>query len=121
MLRGLRTFPLLDGFRGRPPAELGAIEDVVLRVAALAAAHAEVAELDCNPGGGSYGAVVVDARLRLEPPLPTAPYAAVERPYNHDAPATDPLHAARPQHTQALTRAVSPTMLSLCPLTAPIL
>jgi acetate---CoA ligase (ADP-forming) len=81
MLRGLRTFPLLDGFRGRPPADLGAIEDVVLRVAALAAAHAEVAELDCNPVvAGPTGAVVVDARLRLEPPLPTAPYAAVERP-----------------------------------------
>lgn len=81
MLRGLRTFPLLDGFRGRPPADLGAIEDVVLRVAALAAAHAEVAELDCNPVvAGPTGAVVVDARLRLEPPPPTAPYAAVERP-----------------------------------------
>ena len=77
-MRGLRTFPLLDGFRGRPPADLGAIEDMVLRVAALAAAHAE---LDCNPVvAGPTGAVVVDARLRLEPPLPTAPYAAVERP-----------------------------------------
>ena len=49
MLRELRTFPLLDGFRGAPRADIGAVEDVVVRVAALAAAHPEIAELDCNP------------------------------------------------------------------------
>ena len=80
MLRGLRTFPLLEGFRGRPRADLRAIEDVVLRIGGLAAGHPEVAELDCNPVvAGPSGAVVVDARLRLEPPPPTAPYAAVGR------------------------------------------
>ena len=49
MIRALRTFPLLDGFRGAPPADLGALEDVVVRVGALAAAHPEIAELDLNP------------------------------------------------------------------------
>ena len=49
MLRSLRTFPLLDGYRGAPPADLAAVEDVLLRVSALAAAHPEIAELDCNP------------------------------------------------------------------------
>ena len=80
MLRGLRTFPLLEGFAGHPPADLGAVEDAVLRIGALAAAHPEVAELDCNPVvAGPAGAVVVDARARLEPAPPQAPYAAVGR------------------------------------------
>ena len=80
MLRGLRTFPLLEGFAGRPPADLAAVEDAVLRIGALAAAHPEVAELDCNPVvAGPAGASVVDGRLRLEPPPPQAPYAAVGR------------------------------------------
>ena len=80
MLRGLRTFPLLEGFRGRPRADLRAIEDIVLRIGGLAAGHPEVAELDCNPVvAGPAGAVVVGARLRLEPPPPAAPYAAVGR------------------------------------------
>ena len=39
MLRELRTFPFLDGFRGAPRADIGAVEDIVERVAALAAAH----------------------------------------------------------------------------------
>jgi acyl-CoA synthetase (NDP forming) len=49
MLRSLRTFPLLDGYRGTPRADVAAVEDVLLRVSALAAAHPEIAELDCNP------------------------------------------------------------------------
>ena len=52
MLRGLRTFPLLEGFRGRPRADLRAIEDIALRIGGLAAGHPEVAELRLQPGGG---------------------------------------------------------------------
>ena len=58
MVAGLRTFPLLDGFRGRPRADLAAVHDAVLRVGVLAAAHPEVAELDCDPvvaGPGGRG------------------------------------------------------------------
>ena len=66
MLRGLRTFALLDGFRGRPPADLRAIEDVILRVGALAAGHPQIAELDCNPVVAAPDrAVVVNAKVRL--------------------------------------------------------
>jgi acyl-CoA synthetase (NDP forming) len=67
MLRALRTFPLLDGYRGRPPADLASVRDLILRVGALAAAHPAVAELDLNPViAGPAGALVVDARVRLE-------------------------------------------------------
>jgi acyl-CoA synthetase (NDP forming) len=69
MLRALKTFPLLDGYRGRPPAELDSLRDLVMRVAALAAAHPAVAELDLNPVVATpEGALVVDARVRLEAP-----------------------------------------------------
>jgi acetate---CoA ligase (ADP-forming) len=34
MLRSLRTFPLLDGYRGAPPADTAGVEDFRLRVRA---------------------------------------------------------------------------------------
>ncbi len=69
LLRSLRTFPLLDGYRGQPPSDLAAVEDVLLRVSALGAAHPEIAELDCNPLlAGPDGAVVLDARIRVATP-----------------------------------------------------
>jgi acetyl coenzyme A synthetase (ADP forming)-like protein len=80
MLRALRTFPLLDGYRGAPPAAVPALEDVLVRVAALAAAHPEIAELDCNPVlVGTGGATVVDARVRIAAPPPARPYPSLDR------------------------------------------
>ena len=80
MLRELRTFPLLDGFRGAPRVDVGAVENIVERVAALAAAHPEIAELDCNPVvAGPEGAVIVDARIRLAPAPARAPVGALNR------------------------------------------
>ena len=80
MLRALRTFPLLDGYRGAPRADVAAVEDVLARVAALAAAHPEIAELDCNPVvAGPDGAVVVDARIRLAPAPVRPPVGALNR------------------------------------------
>jgi acyl-CoA synthetase (NDP forming) len=80
LLRSLRTFPLLDGYRGLPPADLAAVEDVLLRVSALAAAHPEIAELDCNPlQAGREGALVLDARIRVTPPRPFRPFPALDR------------------------------------------
>jgi acyl-CoA synthetase (NDP forming) len=67
MVRSLATFPLLDGYRGAPRADVGALEDVLLRVSAMVEAHPEVAEMDLNPViVGPDGAVIVDARVRLE-------------------------------------------------------
>jgi len=77
MLRSLKTFPLLQGYRGSPPARLEAVEDALLRVSAMVQAHPEIAELDCNPLiAGPEGAVIVDARVRVEaaplpPPMPS--------------------------------------------------
>jgi hypothetical protein len=74
----LRCFPLLDGFRGRPVADTAAVENLIVRIGALAAAHPAVAELDCNPViAGPGGAVVVDARIRVQEPPPSRPFGAL--------------------------------------------
>jgi acyl-CoA synthetase (NDP forming) len=67
MIRSLRTFPLLDGYRGAARSDVAALEDVLLRVSAMVEAHAEIAEMDLNPVIVlPEGAVIVDARLRIE-------------------------------------------------------
>jgi acetyl coenzyme A synthetase (ADP forming)-like protein len=78
MLRGLKTFPLLDGYRGRPRANLESLRDLVMRVGALAATHPAVAELDLNPVIATPdGALVVDARVRLEAPGPAPAFPSL--------------------------------------------
>ena len=77
MVRSLKTFPLLDGYRGAPKADVGALKELMLRISAMVEGHAEIAELDCNPVMvGEHGAVVVDARVRLEMPVPKRPIGA---------------------------------------------
>jgi acetyl coenzyme A synthetase (ADP forming)-like protein len=78
MVRSLKTFPLLDGYRGAAPCDVAAIEDVLLRVGAMVQAHPEIAELDCNPLIASpHGAMIVDARLRVSISEPSAPESSV--------------------------------------------
>jgi len=77
MVRSLKTFPLLDGYRGAPRADVGALENVLLRVSALVEAHPEVVEMDLNPLiVHPNGVVAVDARIRLEAGSPRPPLGA---------------------------------------------
>ncbi len=80
MIGALRTFPLLDGFRDAPRADVRALEDIVVRIGWLAANHPEIAELDLNPViVAPTGATAVDARVRVERPAHRPPYPAVGR------------------------------------------
>jgi acetate---CoA ligase (ADP-forming) len=80
MVRALKTFPLLDGYRGQPKANVAALEDVVLRLSAMVEACPEIAELDCNPAiVGSAGATIVDARVRVAAVAPPLPLSALRR------------------------------------------
>lgn len=66
MVREIQGFPLLQGYRGQPPAALGKLEELLLRVSAFVEAHPEVAELDLNPVFAyPDDAVAVDARIVL--------------------------------------------------------
>jgi acetate---CoA ligase (ADP-forming) len=70
MVRSIRGYRLLQGYRGHPPADIPAIENLLLRVARLVEDVPEIGELDLNPvialppGGGCQ---VVDARIRVNP------------------------------------------------------
>jgi acetate---CoA ligase (ADP-forming) subunit beta len=64
MIREIRGFPILQGSRGALPADLGALESILLKLSALAEQHPEVHEIDLNPVFAyPTGALVVDARV----------------------------------------------------------
>ena len=77
MLGELKTFPLLEGYRGSPPVDLEALRDVILRISALVEDHSEVVEADLNPVVAlPDGCVIVDARVRIEAAAPPPPLSA---------------------------------------------
>jgi acyl-CoA synthetase (NDP forming)/L-amino acid N-acyltransferase YncA len=80
LIRQLRSFPLLDGYRGAPPADIGALEDLLVRLAALADAHPAVSEIDCDPLlVTTAGAAVLGARVHVRPARPARPFPALDR------------------------------------------
>jgi acetate---CoA ligase (ADP-forming) len=85
MLRGLATFPLLNGYRGRPRVDLAALEALLVRVSALAEDLPELVEVDLNPVMVSpSGAVVTDTRIRVELREPRPPEGARRRANGRD-------------------------------------
>jgi acetyl coenzyme A synthetase (ADP forming)-like protein len=68
LMRSVRGFQLLKGDRGHPPADLGALRDLLWRVSSLGAQVPELLELDLNPViARSRGYELVDARARGGP------------------------------------------------------
>ncbi|MDQ5844368.1 MAG: acetate--CoA ligase family protein, partial [Acidobacteriota bacterium] len=66
MIRSLKTFPLLTGFRGAPVCDVTALEDALLRVSAMVEDIPQISELDCNPlVVHERGAAILDARIRV--------------------------------------------------------
>ncbi|MBX2854173.1 MAG: acetate--CoA ligase family protein [Rhodobacteraceae bacterium] len=66
-LRRLRLWPLLDGYRGRPKADVGAAVAVAGKLQELMAARPELLEIEINPLIlRADGAVAVDALIRQE-------------------------------------------------------
>jgi acyl-CoA synthetase (NDP forming) len=67
MLGEIRAHALLEGYRGREPVSLDAIEQLLLSVSKLIDEHPEIAELDLNPViAYRDGVVAVDARAVVE-------------------------------------------------------
>jgi len=68
-LRQLKAWKLLEGYRGKPPGDIGGLVAIGLGCANYAAAHIErLVELDVNPvivRPVGLGAVAVDALIRL--------------------------------------------------------
>jgi acetate---CoA ligase (ADP-forming) subunit beta len=66
MVREIRGFPVLAGVRGQAPADLAALESMILQLSQFIEQHPEIAELDLNPVlAYADGAIAVDARVVL--------------------------------------------------------
>jgi acyl-CoA synthetase (NDP forming) len=74
MVRGIRGYRLLQGYRGHPLADVAALEDVLLRVSRLVEEVPQIVELDLNPVFAlppGQGCRIVDARVRVEASRPS--------------------------------------------------
>jgi acetate---CoA ligase (ADP-forming) len=70
LVRGIRGFRLLEGYRSHPPADLDAIEELLLRVSRLVEEVPEIAEIDLNPVYAfppGQGCLIADVRVRVRP------------------------------------------------------
>jgi hypothetical protein len=63
--RRLRLWPLLDGYRGRPRADMAAVAAMAVRLGELMLADQTLEEIEINPVMvREQGAVAVDALVR---------------------------------------------------------
>jgi len=67
MIREIKGYPLLKGYRGQEPANIDMLEDLIVRVSRFVEQTPEIKELDLNPIFAYKDRVVaVDARIILE-------------------------------------------------------
>lgn len=80
MLKALRCWPLLEGYRNRPGVNVDRLIEVLIRISYLVADHPEIAELDINPLLATPGEVIaLDARVVLDRQALDGP----AKPYSH--------------------------------------
>lgn len=68
MVRAIRGYRLLEGYRGHTAADIAAVEDLLLRVSRMVEELPQLAELDLNPVmalAPGRGCKIVDARVRI--------------------------------------------------------
>jgi acetyltransferase len=71
MVRSIRSFPLLDGFRSKPKTDLEALHKDLVSLSHLVIDHPEIKELDINPllvHPEGKGTTVADVRIILSEP-----------------------------------------------------
>ena len=67
MLREIKGYPLLEGYRGQEAVDISYLEELLLKVSNFVEQNPEIRELDLNPVFAySDGAIAVDARVILE-------------------------------------------------------
>jgi len=80
-----RVWQLLQGYRGKPPAKIDAVIEVLIRLGQLAADHPEIRELDINPLlADPAGVIALDARLRVAPVQSAGAARLAIAPYPQD-------------------------------------
>ena len=82
LMKQTRVFRLLKGYRDRPPADITAIANALVRLSALAANHPEIREFDINPLlADETGIMALDARVRIADPKVSIRVPMSIRPY----------------------------------------
>ena len=67
MIHEIKGFPILDGYRGKPKADIDAIVNVLLKISDLVVKYEEINEMDLNPVFiYDKGLICVDARIILK-------------------------------------------------------
>lgn len=67
MLREIKGYPLLQGYRGQEAVDISHLEELLLKVSDFVEQTPEIIELDLNPVFAySHGALAVDARVILK-------------------------------------------------------
>ncbi len=67
MIREIKGYPLLQGYRGQEPADIPSLEQLIVKVSVLVEQYPQIKELDLNPVFAYQdSAVAVDARISLE-------------------------------------------------------
>ncbi|HVA48279.1 MAG TPA: bifunctional acetate--CoA ligase family protein/GNAT family N-acetyltransferase [Pirellulales bacterium] len=80
MLESLRSWPLLNGYRGRPAVEVDRLIDVIMRFSYLVADFPEIVEIDVNPLLVTPQEVLaLDARMVID----RQRMNAAPRPFSH--------------------------------------
>jgi len=80
MIREIKGYPLLEGYRGQEAADIDFLVDLIARVSEFVEKRPEIKELDLNPiFAYDNGAIVVDARVILEPPAQSPDEISVSR------------------------------------------
>ena len=67
MIKEIKGYPVLEGYRGQKPAKISALEDIIINVSKFVDKNPQIKELDLNPIFAYHDkAVAVDARIILE-------------------------------------------------------
>lgn len=69
MIEEIKAYPILNGFRGRPKADVDTLVDILLKTSKLALDFPEIDQMDLNPiivYEKGKGCAVVDARIILK-------------------------------------------------------
>jgi acetate---CoA ligase (ADP-forming) subunit beta len=67
MIKEIKGYPILEGYRGHEPANIKILEDILLKVSEFVENQPEIKELDINPiFAYRDGALALDARIILE-------------------------------------------------------
>jgi acetyl-CoA synthetase (ADP-forming) len=67
MIQEIKGYPLLQGYRGKEPANISALVEMILKISKFVEENPKVKELELNPiFAYADRAVAVDARIILE-------------------------------------------------------